>query len=194
VHDFGPLEAVAPEQADFPLRSVEVVPAPWLASNAMVYRLVHVQPTRRQAFKDNRWAAQPARLVELVLKRGCTPESRRSRRGCRLRVDLDEFYQRFDSSQASRGSIEARVALLAPRADQPLAVQAFTLDHVAPTPDAAGGCLHSERPPCSLIVTSATGCGALTGVSAQVCVPAAAPDFRDRQGLAGISIAWRRTP
>jgi cholesterol transport system auxiliary component len=107
----------------------------------MVYRLVHVQPTRRQAFKDNRWAAQPARLVELVLKRGCTPESRRSRRGCRLRVDLDEFYQRFDSSQASRGSIEARVALLAPRADQPLAVQAFTLDHVAPTPDAAGGVL-----------------------------------------------------
>lgn len=142
VHDFGPLEAVAPEQADFPLRSVEVVPAPWLASNAMVYRLVHVQPTRRQAFKDNRWAAQPAQLVELVLKRGLhAGESALPAGGCRLRVDLDEFYQRFDSCQASRGSIEARVALLAPRADQPLAVRAFTLDHVAPTPDAAGGVL-----------------------------------------------------
>ena len=61
--------------------------------------------------------------------------------GCRLRVDLDEFYQRFDSALASRGMIEARVALLAPRVDQALAVRAFSLDHEAPTPDAAGGVL-----------------------------------------------------
>ncbi len=142
VHDFGPLEAVAPEQVGFPLRGVEVVPAPWLASNAMVYRLVHAQPTRRQAFKENRWAAQPAQLVELVLKRALQPGGMASPAGgCRLRVDLDEFYQRFDSALASRGMIEARVALLAPRVDQALAVRAFSLDHEAPTPDAAGGVL-----------------------------------------------------
>ena len=140
VHDFGPLEAATLAPVGIPLRNVEVVPAPWLASNVMAYRLAYAQSTRRQAFKDNRWAAQPAQLVELVLKRAlragdpATPAG-----GCRLRVDLDEFTQRFDSPQASRGVIEARVTLLAPRTEQPLAVRAFALDHEAPTADAAGG-------------------------------------------------------
>lgn len=140
VHDFGPLEAATLIPVGLPLRNVEVVPAPWLASNVMAYRLVYAQSTRRQAFKDSRWAAQPAQLVELVLKRAlragdpATPAG-----GCRLRVDLDEFTQRFDSPQLSRGVIEARVTLLAPRTEQPLAVRAFAVDHEAPTADAAGG-------------------------------------------------------
>lgn len=140
VHDFGPLEAATLTPVGLPLRNVEVVPAPWLASNVMAYRLVYAQSTRRQAFKDSRWAAQPAQLVELVLKRAlragdpATPAG-----GCRLRVDLDEFTQRFDSPQLSRGVIEARVTLLAPRTEQPLAVRAFAVDHEAPTADAAGG-------------------------------------------------------
>lgn len=140
MHDFGPLEAATLTPVGLPLRNVEVVPAPWLASNVMAYRLVYAQSTRRQAFKDSRWAAQPAQLVELVLKRAlragdpATPAG-----GCRLRVDLDEFTQRFDSPQLSRGVIEARVTLLAPRTEQPLAVRAFAVDHEAPTADAAGG-------------------------------------------------------
>lgn len=140
VHDFGPLEAAALAPTGVPLRSVEVVPAPWLASNVMAYRLVYAQSTRRQAFKDSRWAAQPAQLVELVFKRALRAgESPMPGGGCRLRIDLDEFTQRFDSLQTSRGVIEARATLLAPRTEQPLAVRAFALDHEAPSADAAGG-------------------------------------------------------
>lgn len=141
VHDFGSLEAATLAPVGLPLRNIEVVPAPWLASNVMAYRLAYAQSTRRQAFKDNRWAAQPAQLVELVLKRALRAgdPATLTGGGCRLRVDLDEFTQRFDSPQASRGVIEARVTLLAPRTEQPLAVRAFALEHEAPTADAAGG-------------------------------------------------------
>jgi cholesterol transport system auxiliary component len=35
----------------------------------MQYRLAYAQATRRQAYVESRWAAQPAQLVELALKR-----------------------------------------------------------------------------------------------------------------------------
>ena len=56
VHDFGPLEAATLAPVGVPLRNVEVVPAPWLASNVMAYRLAYAQSTRRQAFKHN-WSS-----------------------------------------------------------------------------------------------------------------------------------------
>lgn len=140
VHDFGSLEAASLDPGGIPLRGVEVVPAPWLASNVMIYRLAYADATRRQAYKDSRWAAQPAQLVELVLKRSLRAgDSMASAGGCRLRVDLDEFAQLFDTPRASRGVIEVRAALLAPRSDQPLVLRAFSIDHEAATPDAAGG-------------------------------------------------------
>lgn len=140
VHDFGPLDSATLRPLGFPIRSAEVVPAPWLASTAMQYRLAYAQPTRRQFYLENRWVAQPGQLVELAVKRSMkTSETAVSSSGCRLRVDLDEFVQVFDEEARSRGIVEARAALLAPRTDQLIATRGFAVIRPSLTPDAVGG-------------------------------------------------------
>lgn len=140
VHDFGPLDSATLRPLGFPIRNAEVVPAPWLASTAMQYRLAYAQPTRRQFYLESRWAAQPGQLVELAVKRSMkTSETAVASSGCRLRVDLDEFVQVFDGEGRSRGIVEARAALLAPRTDQLIATRGFAVAQPAPTPDAVGG-------------------------------------------------------
>lgn len=114
VHDFGGPEPVAARSLGFPLRNVEVVVPPWLASTAMQYRLAYAQATRRQAYVESRWAAQPAQLVELALKRAIRTGEAGAGGACRLRVELDEFAQVFDGEAVSRGVVEARAVLLAP--------------------------------------------------------------------------------
>ena len=139
VHDFGAPEPVAARGPGVPLRGVEVVAAPWLASTAMQYRLAYVQPTRRQAYVESRWAAQPAQLVELTLKRAVRTGEAGTTGACRLRVELDEFAQVFDDATVSRGVVEARASLLAPRSDQIIASRGFSLARPAPSADALGG-------------------------------------------------------
>lgn len=140
VHDFGPLAPVGPRSLPYPIRTLEVIPAPWLASTAMQYRLAYAQPTRRQAYVQSRWAAQPGQMLEVALRRSVRANvTAVNLGGCRLRVDLDEFMQVFDSESASRGLIEARASLLAPRTDQLLATQGFSLERPAPGADAPGG-------------------------------------------------------
>lgn len=135
VHDFGVLNAVAAPAGIAGLRSVEVQPAPWLAGTAMGYRLLAVQPTRRQVYAESRWAAPPAQLVELSLRRALGA----GQGGCRLRIELDEFAQVFEPGGGSRGVIEVRAGLLPPRGEQAVAIRAFSLSWPASTADAAGG-------------------------------------------------------
>ena len=140
VHDFGGPDPVAARSPGVPLRGLEVVAAPWLASTAIQYRLAYAQPTRRQAYVASRWAAQPAQLVELALKRAVRTGGEAGTSGaCRLRVELDEFAQVFDEAAASRGVVEARAFLLAPRSDQIVASRGFSLARPAPSADALGG-------------------------------------------------------
>lgn len=139
VHDFGGPEPVAARSLGFPLRNVEVVVPPWLASTAMQYRLAYAQATRRQAYVESRWAAQPAQLVELALKRAIRTGEAGAGGACRLRVELDEFAQVFDGEAVSRGVVEARAVLLAPRTDQIIASRSFSLARPAPSADALGG-------------------------------------------------------
>ena len=104
VHDFGGPDPVAARSPGVPLRGLEVVAAPWLASTAIQYRLAYAQPTRRQAYVESRWAAQPAQLVELALKRAVRTGGEAGTSGaCRLRVELDEFAQVFDEADAGVG-------------------------------------------------------------------------------------------
>ena len=140
VHDFGPLDSAVLRPVPFPIRNLEVVPAPWLASNAIQYRLTYTQPTRRQFFLESRWAAQPAQLMEVALKRSMKAnQTAVASSGCRLRIDLDEFAQIFDAEGVSRGVVEARAVLLAPRTDQLIASHAFTVTRPALSADAVGG-------------------------------------------------------
>lgn len=138
--DFGPLDGREPHPLTFLIRNTEVVPAPWLASTGMQYRLLHNQPARRQYFVESRWAAQPAQMVEVAVKRFITSgESALAATGCRLRIDLDEFSQVFSSDSASQGVIEARAYLLAPRSDQVIAMRHFGIARPAPSANAVGG-------------------------------------------------------
>ncbi|MBL8488790.1 MAG: membrane integrity-associated transporter subunit PqiC [Rhodocyclaceae bacterium] len=124
----------------FLLRNVEVQGPSWLGTSAMQYRLAYAEPARRQAYGESRWIAPPTELFEQALKaRIVATESTRSDAGCRLRVDLDEFIQRFDAPADSRLVLEARATLLAARGDQLLGRRAFAIAQPAPSPDARGG-------------------------------------------------------
>jgi cholesterol transport system auxiliary component len=62
----------------------------------MHYRLAYAEPLRRQSYRESRWAAPPAELLESVLKRRHAAAEANGP-GCRLHLVLDEFEQRFDA-------------------------------------------------------------------------------------------------
>lgn len=124
------------------LRQIEVGAPPWLDTAAMQYRLAYADRARREIYAGSRWVAPPAGLLELQLKQrllgGGSPRIQSA--GCRLRVELDEFVQVFTAPETSQVAVEARVALLAPRAETLLARQRFRVV-LAAGADARSGAL-----------------------------------------------------
>ncbi|WP_374488514.1 ABC-type transport auxiliary lipoprotein family protein [Zoogloea sp.] len=138
-YDLGPLPAARLEAPGLALRSLEVQGAPWLNATSMQYRLLYADPARRQSYLESRWAAPPARLLELELRRALRVGATPAGQGCRLRLDVDEFIQVFDGPAQARGVIEARASLLDGRSERLLASQPFSLSQPAPEARAAGG-------------------------------------------------------
>ncbi len=137
VHDLGINTAAPAARAEAPA-SVTVTAPPWLHSSAMQYRLGWDQPSRRRAYTRSRWAAQPDEMLSLSLARGLgAGESTGS--GCRLRIELDEFVQTFETPERSRAAIVLRASWLPARGETPLASQRFSVDSDTPSPDAEGG-------------------------------------------------------
>lgn len=110
------------------LRSLDVAPAPWLAGNAMYYRLAYADASRREHFSGSRWTAQPADLLEIRLKRSlmggreegaaavsaatpAAPPASEAASNCRLRIDLDELTQVFEAPGRSHMQLDARATL-----------------------------------------------------------------------------------
>ena len=132
------------ERPRWPLAPTLQVRAPsWLTSHAMQYRLDHRPPASRERYVESRWAAQPAELLQHYLARAllanggpgpATP-------GCRIKVQLDEFIQVFDSTQHSHAWLVGQIHLLAPREDRIVASRAFSQASPAPSADAPGGVL-----------------------------------------------------
>ena len=119
------------------LRSIDVFAVSWLDSSAMQYRLLYSANQRRQNFAESRWVAPPAELVGHALRKRML--SGAAGGACRLRVDLDEFAQIFDSASASRAVLEARVQLVAPTGGEILARHSFSLSRPSASADASGG-------------------------------------------------------
>ena len=138
--DVGNLGGSAKSDLNLPLRSVDVHAPSWLSKATMQYRLAYADAGRRDAYTESRWAAAPGELLEVSLRRrlGLVDEAGDSA-GCRLRVELDEFVQVFDSAQQSRAVIAARLAVQAPRSDEVLARKALQLSKPTSSPDARGG-------------------------------------------------------
>lgn len=126
----------APRPLPF-LRTVEVVAPSWLDSGALQYRLNFDDAARRHAYSRSRWTAAPAELLEQLLKRNLLGDGTTGQ--CRLRLELEEFEQVFDSPTLSRGVIEARASLYVGQGRAPLARQSFALSRPAASADASGG-------------------------------------------------------
>lgn len=138
--DFGPPRAMPAVAPPFALRSVDVAAPAWLDSPLLQYRLLHVDPTRREAYAGSRWAAPPGDLLEIALRRAIvSSETSGLGPGCTLRVDLDELAHVFEGPQKSAGVIEVRASLLAPHRDRLLALRRLSATEPAASPDAAGG-------------------------------------------------------
>ena len=126
--------AVAWKPARPLVRDVGVIAPSWLGGTAIAYRLLYADPLRRQAYAESRWAAPPAELIERALNRQTGVGG-----GCRLRLDLDDLEQVFDTPQTSRILLDVRASLVAPNRDAVLARKAFALMQPAPSADARGG-------------------------------------------------------
>lgn len=137
-HDLGELPALNPAAVTLPVREVEVSAPSWLDGTSLQYRLAYASDTRRYAYRDSRWVAAPGELLAQALRKtiaGAGPAAG----GCRLRIGLDEFEQRFDAPGASRAVLAVRVELLAPRGDRPLATKRYDIERTAASADADGG-------------------------------------------------------
>lgn len=135
-YDLGLIESAALPAAAVPAQ-IEVVAPSWIDVAQMQYRLQWDQPQRRRAYSDSRWVAQPAEMLGQALQRGLRGADE-ARSKCRLRVELDEFVQNFQSVGASTVDVVVRASLLAPRG-VPAAHREFRVTRRAPTADAEGG-------------------------------------------------------
>lgn len=130
--DFGPGDGAG--QAAMGIATVEVNAPMWLGDGAMQYRLLYAEAAQRREYLESRWVARPGELLEQALARrlGAPAVGR-----CRLRVELNEFIQLFDSETRSRSFLSGRAILhVGPEA---VAARSFALDRPAPSPDARGG-------------------------------------------------------
>lgn len=132
-YDLGPA-ALAWRPVTPALRDIEVAAPSWLGGGGMHYRLLYADGQRRMTYAESRWAAPPAQLIERAFKR----QPAAGEGGCRLRIEIDELVQAFDTPQTSRVVLEARVALLPPRGDAAVARKAFALQESAGTDAKAG--------------------------------------------------------
>ena len=105
-----------PAELSAPLRSLDVVPASWLASNAMYYRLSYADGNRREQYMESRWTAQPAELLSTRLQRSLiNGNTVHGALLCRVRLDLDDLVQVFEKPGASHLVLEGRVTLYGPQ-------------------------------------------------------------------------------
>lgn len=136
-YDLGAVQPAPNNRIVASLRSIDVFAVSWLDSSAMQYRLLYAANQRRQNYAESRWVAPPADLLGHALRKRML--SGEAGGACRLRVDLDEFAQVFDSTKVSRVVLEARVQLVEPSGGDILARRSFNLSRPAASADAGGG-------------------------------------------------------
>ncbi len=136
-YDLGAVQPAPNNRIVASLRSIDVFAVSWLDSPAMQYRLLHTANQRRQNYAESRWVAPPTELVGHALRKRML--SGEAGGACRLRIDLDEFAQVFDSAKDSRAVLEARAQIVAPTGGEILARRSFSLSRPAASADAGGG-------------------------------------------------------
>jgi len=135
LHDLGS------QRAARPLVRVPVltdVRAPnWLDGTAIHYRLAYESETRRRSYALSRWAAPPAELLSVALRRMLDSPGAPST--CRLVVELDEFIQVFEQPQASAALISGVATLVGANGRTIVDRMRFSLTEKATGADAPSG-------------------------------------------------------
>ena len=148
LYDFGPAHAAAsgaPATSKLPPISVAEVQSPaWLDSPLIYFRLTYANEQQPRAYAGSRWAMPPAQLFGQRLK------SRMAQAGNvvlsatdgavnvpLLRIEAEDFTQRFDSQTQSNAQIALRASVFSGRSL--LAQKTFVRQAPAPSADAAGG-------------------------------------------------------
>lgn len=116
----------------------QVAAPPWLDGTAMLYRLAYGDGARLASYRDSRWAAPPAALLQERLKQRLARATSASSTAA-LRVEVEEFCQVFDAPTNSRAVVRVRAALLEAGTGRVLRQQAFGEEAAAATADAPGG-------------------------------------------------------
>jgi cholesterol transport system auxiliary component len=117
--DFGPEPAASLPRVPVVLSVANFSAPDWLESTAIPYRFLDREPQVLHTYASSRWLAPPNQLLTFRLKRalggggGVVGTTDAVRAGCVLRVALEDFHQEFESAQASRVVVRARVSLVA---------------------------------------------------------------------------------
>lgn len=118
----------------------------WLDNTAIHYRLAYHDLAQSYAYASNRWAASPAILLTQRIRsrlagisdEGVVSAADGARTDYTLRLELEEFTQVFDTIDQSRAVIKLRASLIRTGSRSLLSQHSFDIEHVAPTPNAAG--------------------------------------------------------
>ncbi len=118
----------------------------WLDNNAIHYRLLYHNPTQSYTYTGSRWIAAPAALLtqqirnrivantnEQVIKDNSTAKADYA-----LHIELEEFTQLFDTTDASHIVIGFRASIVERNTRKLLAQKDLRTTEKTPTADAAG--------------------------------------------------------
>jgi cholesterol transport system auxiliary component len=116
----------------------------WLDEPGIAYRLLYEERDQPRTYAMSRWAADPAALLTdrirsrfAAVSGGVVTPVDSSTADYTLRVDLDDFSQRFDAPGHSRATLIARATLLSTHDRKLVAQRTFAIEREA-APDAAG--------------------------------------------------------
>lgn len=97
-----------------PALRVEVVLPAWLDGGDITYRLDYDDAAHLRRYAGSRWAGRPSQLIAARLSAAFAPGPAK----CTLRLELDEFAQRFASATASAQQLSGRWRIAGPGGDR----------------------------------------------------------------------------
>lgn len=159
VYDFGPgartnAVAVVADSSLPPIELGAVDATTALDSTALLYRLAYADAQLLQPYALARWSMPPAQLLHQRLREALGQQQRVLTEGAgigigsgiratrRLRLELQEFSQVFDTPDASVGLVRLHASVVSTTTTgggRLLAQRSFVAQRPAPSPDAGGG-------------------------------------------------------
>lgn len=129
-----------------PLALGDVDASAALDTQAVQYRLAYADAQQPRPYAQARWSMPPSQLLRQRLREALSQHRALLNPGeagvqRTLRIELDDFSQRFDDATRSSGVVRLRATLVdtSGRTEKLLAQRNFALEHPATSADAPGG-------------------------------------------------------